>query len=154
MLETLQASAFAKAIAQSQVITAGLSAVHALGFAMVTSSALVAGLRILGGLFGDRPAIEILRPASRVLFAGLVINILTGALLFSPRAASAAANPFFRSKMILLACAIAVQVVVMRGVMLRSRSGDGSAPSLAAGATGLLLWLGVAVAACAFVLIE
>ena len=53
MLETLQASAFAKAIAQSQVITAGLSAVHALGFAMVTSSALVAGLRTLGGLFSD-----------------------------------------------------------------------------------------------------
>jgi len=154
MLETLQASAFAKTIAQSQVLTAGLSAIHAVGFAMVTSSALVSGLRTLGRLFRDRPAVEILRPASRVLFAGLAINIVTGALLFTPRAASAAANPFFRTKMALLAGAILVQVLVMRGVLHRARLGDPSAPSVAAGGAGLLLWIGVAVAACAFVLIE
>jgi hypothetical protein len=154
MLDALQRSAFAQVIAQSQMITASLSALHVLGFSMVMSGAFIFGLRSLGLLFVERPAMELLRPAARVLFIGVAMNILTGALLFSPRAASAVANIFFRTKMVLLVTAVLLQVVVLRAAIVRARTLDDTGPGALAGTAGLTLWIGVALAACAFILLE
>jgi hypothetical protein len=156
MLEALQKSAFAQAIGQSQVITASLSALHALGFAMVTSSALVFLLRELGWLFVDRPRIEIARPAGRVLMLGACMNIVTGALMFSTRATAALANEFFRAKMLLLASALLMSGTFMRPAGRLSGAAEPVARTSVSpgGILGALLWLAVGVAGCAFILIE
>jgi hypothetical protein len=156
MLEALQKSAFVQTIAQSQVIIASLSALHALGFAMVTSSALVFLLRTLGWLFVDRPRSEIARPAGRVLMLGACMNIVTGTLMFSTRATSALANEFFRAKMLLLASALLVYGTFMRRAGRPSgTAGPGAGASVTVGGIlGAVLWLAVGVAGCAFILIE
>jgi hypothetical protein len=153
MLDALQKSAFAQGIAQSQAITATLSALHVLGFAMVTSGALMFGLRSLGVLFRDRPPLDVLRPATRAVMLGAAMNVMTGALMFSPRAVSALANPIFQAKMLFLISAVLVHVILMRRLVRRYHGGR-AAGRIVAGAAGAVLWLAVGVAGAAFILIE
>lgn len=152
MLETLQASGLAITIGQSQVWLASLSAFHLIGFTLVMSAALATNLHLSGVLLADRPAVELVRPATRLLLAGLAVSVLTGALMFLPRAASAAANPMFRSKLALLAGATVLALVIQP--RLTARATTPGAGSRLLGGAGLLLWFGVALAACAFILLE
>lgn len=152
VLETLQASSLAATIGQSQVWLASLSAFHLIGFTLVMSAALVANLHLSGVLMADRPASELVPPATRVLLAGLTVSLVTGALMFVPRAASAAENPMFRAKLSLLLVASLLALVVQPRLSARATA-PGASARLAGGA-GLVLWLGVALAACAFILLE
>src|SRR5437870_4541627 len=102
MLETLQHSWLAHTVGESQMLTASLSAIHLIGFTMVMGSAALSNLRILGVALVELPAIEVTRPASRTLALGLLISVVTGFLLFSPRASGAAANSTFRLKLSLI----------------------------------------------------
>lgn len=151
MLETLSSSAFAHTLAQSQVMTAGLSAVHLLGFTLVMASGLLAGLRWLGVMFVERPVSEVMPAASTALAIGCGISIVTGALLVLPRAPGAAANEFFRAKMLLLLAVIGFHTVVQRRLAARASSGQTVAW---VGATGLALTLALALSASAFILLE
>ena len=151
MLETLSSSAFAQALAQSQVATAGLSAVHLLGFTLVMASGLLAGLRWLGVIFVERPVTEMMPAASKALAVGLGISVVTGALLVLPRAPGAAANEFFRAKMFLLLAVIGFHVVIQRRLAVRASSGQAV---VWVGALGLALNLALALSAGAFILLE
>jgi len=151
MLETLQHSAVATAIANSLLLTASLSALHVAGFALVSGGALVSNLRLLGVLFPDRPVAEIVGPTRRGMAAGLLVSVVTGALLFSTRATAASQNEFFQVKMTLLVGALLMQFIVQRRLVdLR----PDAATFKGAGALGLMLWLGVGLAGCAFILLE
>lgn len=152
VLESLQASGVATAIGQSQFWLASLSALHLIGFTLVMGAAVVTNLYLAGLLFRDRSSHEIVRPAARLLLAGLGVSLVTGALMFLPRAASAAANPTFRMKMSLLAAASVLALVVQPRVTAGATAPGASARIL--GGAGLVLWLGVALAACAFILLE
>lgn len=152
MLDALQASSLAATIGQSQVWLASLSAFHLIGFTLVMSAALVTNLHLSGVLMADRPASELVRPATRVLLAGLTVSLVTGALMFVPRATSAAGNPMFRAKLSLLLVASLLALVVQP--RLSARATAAGAPARLAGGAGLMLWLGVALAACAFILLE
>ncbi len=153
MLDWLQTTALAQGIAQSLMLTATLSAVHMLGFTLVTGSALLVNLRLLGAVLAERPAVEITRPASVVIGLGLLISVVTGLLLFSGRATRIAASDAFQVKMLLLLAAAGFHFFWARRVSLR-RGGAGRALLRATGAIGLALWLGLAVAACIFILFE
>jgi hypothetical protein len=135
----------ARTVAASAQITAWLSAVHVVGFAVVTGSALVANLKELGVLLPASTLGDVLRPAKRAILLGLAMSIATGAPLFAARAAEVAANGTFQLKMSLLAAAVVVQFTP-----LRERE---SATRLLAGVR-LVLWLGLSLAACAFILLE
>ena len=152
MLEALQASWLAHTINESQAMTAGLSALHVIGFTLVMSSAVVTGLRMIGVTLREVPVVEVVRSATRTLLIGLAVSASTGALLFLPRATGAAANSIFRMKLTLLLAAILIQFAVTRRVAWRSADPSGS--QRAAGACGLALWVGVALAGCAFILWE
>ena len=152
MLSALQSSWTAHTIAQSQMLTAGLSAVHLLGFTLVMGSAVVSNLRMLGAVFLDQPATAITRPASRALLLGACVSVTTGFLLFLPRAVGASRNDFFRVKILLLVAAALFHLVVQRRVAATASAAPGL--SRMVGAVGLALWLGLAVAAGAFILIE
>ena len=147
----LETSSIAVAINQSRYILGGLSGAHLIGFALVMGTAFIANGRLVGLIFARQPALYVLRPARRGLVVGLTLSSVTGTLLFVPRAQSALENWIFVLKMTLLATAIVVQFAIYLSF---GRLGSNRAATRVAGAVGLCLWLSVALAGCAFILIE
>ena len=148
----LQNTAVAAAVRDSILLTGSLSAVHLLGFTLVTGGAFVSNLRLLGILLPGRPVVEVSRPATRGIALGLVLSIATGVLLFAPRATVAGANRIFQIKMLLLASAAVFHFTVHRGVSHRPAASRLMLRTT--GAVGFLLWTGLALAGCAFILLE
>jgi hypothetical protein len=148
----LETTHVARAVAESLLATASLSALHVIGFTVITGSALVANLRLLGVFLDQRPILEVTAPANRAIAVGLAVSIATGLLLFAARAASVSANGTFQVKMLLLVAAALFHFTVHRNVTQRVSA---TAPLVrATGVVGLMLWLGVAAAGCAFILLE
>ena len=148
----LQTTAVAIAVGDSPLLTGSLSAVHLLGFTLATGGALMANLRLMGVLLPDRPVVDIVRPTSRGVAVGLTISIATGLLLFAPRAIAASDNRIFQIKMLLLASAAAFHFTVVRAASRRPLAGRGVLRAV--GGAGFLLWTGLALAGCAFILLE
>lgn len=148
----LQSTAVATAIAGSVLLTGGLSGVHIISFALLLGSSLVASLRLTGAIFADRPVVAITDSTDRGIAVGLVISIVTGVLLFSIRASSAAENGVFQLKMGVLVASAAFHFGAHR-LVVRQPS---TSPSRlrATGIVGLALWTGVALAGCAFIFLE
>jgi uncharacterized protein YacL len=148
----VQSSGIAATIGQSQLLTGFLSAIHLLGLALLVGSTLVSSLRLLGVILPDRPVAEVTSAQGRGIVIGLVISVVSGLLLFAPKAATAVQNGIFQIKMLLLCTAAVFYFAVYRHV---ARGGD-DAPlqQRVAGALGVLLWLGVVSAGCAFILLE
>ena len=159
----LEATSVATTVRDSLTLTGALSSVHVIGFTLVTGGALVANLNLLGVLFPGRPPIEVTRPASRGIALGLTISALTGLLLFSARATAASVNWIFQLKMALLCAAVLFHVFVHRRIARTPRHNHLTGQSVwswskstqrATGAVGLLLWTGLALSGCAFILLE
>jgi hypothetical protein len=148
----LQSTAVASAIAESVIATALLSAVHLVGFTVLMGSVLVSALRQIGVIFTEQPAGDSTVAADRAVLVGATLSVATGLLLFAARAPAAAANGIFQLKMLLLASAAIFHLVFFRRVPRRA----GAAPRLLRvnGAAGLTLWMAVALAGCAYILLE
>ena len=76
---------------QLQALVQGSDA--ALGALLVLGSAVVTNLRFLGALFPERPSTDVTAASTRMLLVGLALSAASGALMFVPRAAGAAATP-------------------------------------------------------------
>jgi hypothetical protein len=159
----IEGTRVATTVRDSLLLTGALSAVHLIGFTLTTGGALVANLNLLGVLLPGRPPIEVTRPASRGIAIGLAISALTGMLLFAPRATVASVNRIFQLKMALLATAVLFHVLVHRRVARSPGFSHLSGQSTrswsrvaqrATAAVGLLLWTSLALAGCAFILLE
>ena len=146
----LEASRLAAAVNTSPLVLGFLSGVHLLGYTLTIGAALLSNLRVVGVLLAERPVLEVARPATRALLVGCGLSLVTGFLLLAPRAAGAIQNEFFILKMTLLGGAVIVQGVTQRAVL---RSDRLVWQPWAAGVS-LALWIGVLLAACAFILIE
>lgn len=152
LFEWLEATAVARAAAESLMLTAWLSAIHLLGFTLVTGSALLANLKRLGALLPQCAVAEVLRPANRAIVAGLAISFATGAPLFAAHATAVSANGTFRLKMVLLLAAAAFHFAIGRN---DNAQGSVVSPRVRVGAVvSLALWLALALVACAFILLE
>ncbi|MEQ1760662.1 MAG: DUF6644 family protein [Vicinamibacterales bacterium] len=150
-LADLERSGLARTIRDSFALTATLSAVHAVGFTLIMGGALLSNLRLAGALFRERPAGEVVLPGVRSIQAGLAISIVTGLLLFAPRAVAAAGSGMFRLKMLALITAVAVQFLVIRPAV---RRGVRAGAARYLGIVGLAFWTSLALAACAYILLE
>ena len=151
-LDWFQSTVLAETVGQSLLLTGFLSSVHLLGMTLVVGGALVASLRLLGILLPDRPVVTVTGPAGRGIMTGLAISVSTGLLLVAPRAFGAFENRFFRVKMLLLLGAVILHVTLFRSVTRQASQ----RPLILkiTGACELALWAGVAVAGCAFILLE
>ena len=152
LLEWVELTKVATSVRDSLLLTGAVSAVHLLGFTLVTGGALVSNLRLIGVLFPQYPVEEVSRPASRGIAAGLAVSLVTGLFLFAPRAVTASANGTFRLKMLLLLAAATFHVTVHRRVARRPTATRGLLRLI--GGIGLALWLGLALAGCAYILLE
>ena len=148
LLAWVQATPLATTIGGSTLLTGFLSAIHLLGLTLLVGGAVVSSLRMLGIILTDRPLDDVTPGPVRGMFVGMAISVASGLLLFAPRASAAAENSFFQVKMLLLGAAIAFYFAVYRGASRRIDH------ARLAGGIGLLLWAGVAVAGCAFILLE
>ena len=148
----LQSTSLAIAIANSLYLMAGLSALHLVGFTLLMGSALVGNLRLVGIVLPTLPIADVVRPARRAIALGLALSVATGLLLFSTRALNAVYNWIFDVKMGLLLAAIVFHVVVPSRFASSALRPSGAARIVGAG--GLLLWIGVALAGCAFIFLE
>lgn len=148
----IEASGLARVVGASQWLIAGLSAVHLIGFTMVIGAALLMNLRMMGWGLSHHLVSEVARLARQVMLIGLLVSVLTGVPLVSWRLQTVLANGLFQLKMLLLLAAVTYCFTWQRQVARRERI---SASVLrATGVMGLLLWLGLALAACAFILLE
>jgi hypothetical protein len=147
----LEGTRIAVTVRDSLMLTGALSAVHLVGFTLTTGGALVANLNMLGMLFPERSPIDVSRPASRGMALGLAISALTGILLFAPRATVASVNGIFQLKMLLLVTAVLFHAFVHQRV---ARSAASASMRRGIGAVGLMLWTALALAGCAFILLE
>jgi len=148
----LEGTQVATTVRDTLMLTAGLSAAHLIGFTLTTGGALVANLNLLGVLFPGRSPSDVSRPTGRGIAVGLAISVATGALLFAPRATVASLNWIFQLKMALLATAATFHLLVHQRVA-RHAGVSGRARRTTA-AVGLMLWTGLALAGCAFILLE
>ena len=144
----IQATRIATTIGGSTSLTGFLSAIHLLGLTLLVGGALVSSLRMLGIILTDRPMRDVTPWPVRGMAVGLTISVASGLLLFAPRAAAAVDNSFFQVKMLLLSAAIAFHFAVYRDASRRAID------ARLTGGAGLILWFGVAVAGCAFILLE
>jgi len=134
------------------MLIASLSAVHVLGFTSVIGSALVVNLRLLGIVLAQRPVVEIAQPARVGIALGLLVSLSTGSLLFSTRAVALIMDGTFQVKMSVLAAAVLFHFIGYRRVTEPEAMDQRLV--VVAGATGLVLWLGLALAGCALILLE
>lgn len=147
----LESTRVAAIVGGSLLLTASLSSIHLLGTALVGGGALISSLRLIGLIFTDGPATEVLAVAGRGIVVGLAISATTGILLFSPRASAASQNGYFQVKMLLLVAGMAFHVSLYR---LVRRTHVTPALTRLAGALCAVLWLGVVLAGSAFILLE
>ena len=152
VFEWVEATGVAHAVRDSLMLTASLSAFHLLGFTLITGGALLTNLRFIGVLLAKQPLNDVTRPATRGIAMGLAISVTTGALLFSTRATAAAENRIFQVKMSLLVAAAIFHFAVQRRLAIAA--GPERGVVRASGVLGLGIWLGLALAGCAFILLE
>jgi hypothetical protein len=104
----LEMTAVAAAVRESVLLTGFLSGLHLVGMTLIGGSALVSGMRMIGIAFAEFPASDVTRVTRRNIAAGVTISVVSGMLLFAPRASTAIGSGYFQLKMLLLAAAVTV----------------------------------------------
>lgn len=142
ILAAVEASAFGATMRRSVWLFPVANVLHVLGamvfFALVAAMDVVVLRRTVARA---RVVISRLRP---IAFAGLLVQIVTGIMLFAPEASHIGVNPAFQLKLVAIVLAL-VNVAVLE-MILRSAAADRATPNLArsAAAASLLFWLSVA----------
>ena len=127
MLEWLESSAIARLVQESAWGYPIVLSAHAVGMAILAGIVLMINFRILG--LAPRVPLSALKPIYKIALVGLVINAISGTMLF-------VANPdaFFQStpfwlKMASLAIGIILLVVTARRIFAPGALESGSAPA-------------------------
>lgn len=136
LLEWIETTQLATAVRNSLVATSFLSGLHIVGMVLASGAALVRGLH------WHDPSL------TRAVRTGLLVSVISGALLVAPRISGAAYNGIFIAKMLTLMAAIAAD-----RWFYRSRPGQ-KPPARVPRTLSALMWVGVAALGCAFILIE
>jgi len=147
----IEHSTIAITVRDSTVLTGTLSGLHLIGLTLLVGSVLVSSAGLAGLLVSDQPIAEITRATRSDSVAGLIISVSTGLLLVSFRLAMSTANRSFQVKMSTLAAAALFHFLVYVPAARGQRSLVSSA---IAGWIAFLLWLGVVLCGCAFILFE
>jgi len=120
---------------------------HTVGLGVLVGANTIVDLRLLG--FAPRLPLPALAPLYRFMWAGFVINAVTGVLLFIANATTKSTQPVFYIKLALIAAALAVTAAIRKAVArdrLRSDDDTVAAPTLGLAIASLLLWTGAIVA--------
>ena len=147
MLDWLESTGIARVVQESvwgyPIVLSG----HAVGMAILVGIVLMINFRVLG--FASAVPVASLRPMFRVAMIGLVVNVISGTMLFMANANSFFESNPFRIKAILLVTGGILLAMMPRRLFAASAGTagaepfDGNAKGLAIAA--ILVWIGVVV---------
>lgn len=148
--EWLERTSWATGIRQSLWVFPILETTHLFGIVLLVASTTALDLRLLGLSFRERAVSEMARPLSRWAWAGFIVQLVSGFLLFASEATKLYVNEPFRVKMILIPIAGANILLFHYGVYRSVDRWDRSAAApLSAkifGVASILLWFGIVAA--------
>ena len=131
------------AVRESSYVYPILLSTHLACIATFGGLVLITNLRLLGWTLTDMPIEGVIRSLRPWKQAGFSIMVACGALLGASKAEDYLTNPFFVTKMALLA-AVGLHGLYFRRAVYRHGAGPISpAAARAAGALSLLLWVGL-----------
>src|ERR1051326_6817120 len=147
--QAIQASAIGTGVRESAYLFPVVEGTHVLGLSLSVGTVMWFDLRLLGKIMRNIPVSEVFHQLRPWMFAGFLIMITTGSLLFSAVAADAYANTYFRLKIIVLFLA-AANMLLFHSTIDRRRSDWDKAPippmpARIAGLLSLVLWVGVII---------
>jgi hypothetical protein len=146
----LEHTAIGSSIRESLWLFPAIETIHLLGMALLVAAVSAYDLRLLGLLMRQKRVSELSRQLLPWCWAGFVLQVVTGSLLFSSEALKIYTNPAFRLKMLLILLA-GLQALLFHLTSYRDvASWDERTPApwgakLSACAS-LLLWAGVVAA--------
>jgi uncharacterized protein DUF6644 len=128
----------------NHLFMAGLQVVHVIGFILLLASLLLISLRLLGLVFTSQAIPQVARGTTRLLWLGLALAVISGAIMFIGAPKHYFYNPAFGTKMLLLAVSVIVQATLFARVALSEEPH----PVLARVGVGLALafWFAVSLA--------
>lgn len=142
----LEASGFSFMLRDSTWIYPLANLGHIVGLSLLVGPIVALDLRLLG--IGRAVSVSALsRTLTPIAVAGLVLQILSGVLLFTADAAAMAANPVFQIKALLFVLGLA-NAIAFRRIWRHALDGwDSGPPALGRvqAALSILFWFGVAI---------
>lgn len=102
ILKAIEAWSFAAAIRNGLYWFPMLESIHVVGLAVVFGTILIIDLRLLGAASVNRPFQKMAQDILKWTWAGFVVALVTGALMFTTNATVYYHNTYFRIKMLLL----------------------------------------------------
>ena len=146
LVNSVDASSFARWLGQSEARIAALFVVHLVGLTLLLGGTLVISLRLLGfgGSFG--PVAQLSREIAPWRMAGLTLALISGSLIFAGGAVSYFEGAWFRRKMTLLLVALVFNFTWFRIVANGHEGRFNASQQRVTAAIALLLWFGVGVA--------
>ncbi len=148
-LQALQDLPFALVIAENAWLFPTIETFHVLALAIVVGSISMIDLRLLGIAHRKHAVTHLSHDVLPWTWAGFVVAVASGALMFSAKAVDYWDNPFFRIKLGLLLAA-GINMAIFHLFTWRSVADwdqTASAPRAAriAGLVSLLFWIGVVI---------
>lgn len=147
----IESSSLAMTIRDSTILTGSLSGIHLIGLTLIVGSVLVSSAGLAGLIVNDQPVADLTRAARRASIVGMIISITSGLLLVSFRLNMSVATQAFKIKMLTLAVAVLFHFLVY---MPAARGQRSVVSTKLAGGVAFLLWFGVVLGGCAFILFE
>jgi hypothetical protein len=145
-VDWLGSSEFAQWLGQSTNRIAGLFVIHLIGLTLLLGGTLVIGLRLLDIGLRSQPVAGLARDIAPWRMAGLILSVISGALIFTGGAVSYFEGPWFRWKMTLLTIALVFNFTAFRIVAYADEGRFHPWLRRAMGGLTLLLWFSVGVA--------
>ena len=146
LVEWLGSSEFAQWIGQSTNRIAALFVLHLIGLTLLLGGTLVIGVRLLDIGLRSQPIAVLARDIAPWRMAGLILSVVSGALIFTGGAVSYFEGSWFRWKMIFLVSALVFNFTVFRIVAYADEGRFNPWLRRATGGLTLLLWFSVGVA--------
>jgi hypothetical protein len=140
-------NAFGVAARQIKMVFATCETVHFIGLSILIGAIMIFDLSMIGVL--RRGSLTSVLNYTHIAAFGLVLNILSGFVLFSSAPSNYWTNPAFRLKMVLLLLAVLnvawFEFAERRKVLALRDGEDVGLPAKLVAALSLLLWTGVIV---------
>jgi hypothetical protein len=143
--DAIQNSAFGIFIGESPWAFPTFETIHVFALVTVFGTIAVMDMRMIGLASKSRPLTEVSNDTLRLTWIAFVVAAITGSLLFTGKATYYMVNPWFISKMILMAVA-GLNMLVFHFVVWKDVKNFDTATTIPrnvriAGAFSLLLWI-------------
>ena len=123
-----------------------IESLHICGFTLLVGTIVILDLRLLGLRLREQPISQLARALSPWIWAGIMVQLVTGPYLFSGDPFEYVQIAAFRAKMLLFALALIFHFTVIRAATAPSRDAAPLGWRRPAAVVSLGLWVGVLLA--------